>query len=119
MLINSEYTNISEPAQELPSRAMPSVGGNITTQSVQPQGEIMEEGRKKEKKINIMVWTGFASYYLFNNCGSLPGLGSGIGLALDSIVKKKAKTQIGIPMKHSFLTPCKKSKFYTKISTIY
>ena len=26
---------------------MPSVGGNITAQSVQPQGEISEEGRKK------------------------------------------------------------------------
>ena len=32
----------SEPAQELHSRDMPSVGGNTTTQSVQPQGEIPE-----------------------------------------------------------------------------
>ena len=32
---------------ELHSRAAPSVGGNITAQSVQPQGEIPEEGRKK------------------------------------------------------------------------
>ena len=29
------------------SRAAPSVGGDITAQSVQPQGEILEVGRKK------------------------------------------------------------------------
>ena len=33
-----------EPAQD--SRAMPSVGGNIIAQLVQPQGEIPEDGRK-------------------------------------------------------------------------
>ena len=40
----------SVPAQELHSRAVPSVGGSITTQSLQPQGEISEEGRKKIKQ---------------------------------------------------------------------
>ena len=39
----------SGSAYELHSRAAPSVGGNTTTQSVQTQGEIPEEGRKKEK----------------------------------------------------------------------
>ena len=47
-VINYGYSHISEPAQELHSRAAPSVGGNITTQLVQPQREIPEEGRKKE-----------------------------------------------------------------------
>ena len=50
-VINSGYSHISEPAQELHSRAEPSVGGNITSQSVKPQGEILEEDRKK--KLNI------------------------------------------------------------------
>ena len=49
-VINSGYSHISEPAQELHSRAAPSLGGNITAQSFQPQGEIPEEGRKKVKK---------------------------------------------------------------------
>ena len=40
---------ISEPAKELHRRAAPSVRGNITTQSVQLQGEIPEEGRKNTK----------------------------------------------------------------------
>ena len=44
---NSGSSHISEPAQELHSRAVPSVGGNNTAQSVQLQGEIPEEGRKK------------------------------------------------------------------------
>ena len=47
-VIDSEYSHISEPAQELHSRATPSVRGNIIAQSVQPQGEIPEEGRKKD-----------------------------------------------------------------------
>ena len=46
-VINSGYSHRSVPAQELHSRAAPSVGGSITAQSVQPQGEIPEEGRKK------------------------------------------------------------------------
>ena len=46
-VINSGYSHISEPTLELQSRAAPSAGGNITAQSVQPQGEIPEEGRKK------------------------------------------------------------------------
>ena len=37
----------SEPALELHNRAAPSVGGKITAESVQPQREIPEEGRKK------------------------------------------------------------------------
>ena len=49
-VINLGYSHISEPAQELHSRASPSVRGNITTQLVQPRGEIPEEGRKKKKK---------------------------------------------------------------------
>ena len=44
---NSGSSHISEPAQELHSRAVPIVGGNNTAQSVQLQGEIPEEGRKK------------------------------------------------------------------------
>ena len=48
-VINSGYSHISEPALELQSRAAPSVRGNITAQSVQPQGEILEEGRRKKK----------------------------------------------------------------------
>ena len=44
---NYGSSNISEPTQELHSRATPSVEGNTTTQSVQPQGEIPEEGRNK------------------------------------------------------------------------
>ena len=39
-----DNSHISEPALELHSRSAPSVRG-ITTQSVQPQGEIPEEGR--------------------------------------------------------------------------
>ena len=46
MMINSGYSHISEPAQVLHSRA-PSVGGNITAQSVQSQREIPEESKKK------------------------------------------------------------------------
>ena len=50
-VINSGYSHMSEPAQEpaqeLHSRAAPSVKGNITAQSVQPQGEISEEGTKE------------------------------------------------------------------------
>ena len=49
-VINSGYSHRSvptKPPQELNSRAVPSVGGSITAQSVQPQGEIPEEGRKK------------------------------------------------------------------------
>ena len=48
--INSGYSHISEPTQELHSRAAPSVRGIITAQSVQLQGEIPEEGRRKNKK---------------------------------------------------------------------
>ena len=44
-----DNSHISEPALELHSRAAPSVGG-ITAQSVQPQGEIPEEGRTEKKK---------------------------------------------------------------------
>ena len=44
---NSGYSHISVPAQELHSRAAPSVGGSITAQLVQPQEEIPEEGKKK------------------------------------------------------------------------
>ena len=47
MVMNSEYSQISEPALELHSRAAPSVGGNITTQSVLTQEEIPEEGQIK------------------------------------------------------------------------
>ena len=47
-VINSGYSHISEPALELHSRAAPSVRGNITAQSVQPQGEIQEDGRRKK-----------------------------------------------------------------------
>ena len=50
-VINSGYSHISEPAQELHSRAEPSVGGNITSQSVKPQGKILEEDRKKKKAV--------------------------------------------------------------------
>ena len=46
-VINSGYSRISVPTQELHSRAAPSVGDNITAQLSQPQGEIPEEGRKK------------------------------------------------------------------------
>ena len=49
-VINFGYSHISEPALELHSRAASSVGGNITAQSVQPQGEIPEEGRKKAQQ---------------------------------------------------------------------
>ena len=42
------YWIISEPALKLHSRYAPSVGG-ITAQSVQPQGEIPEEGRTEKK----------------------------------------------------------------------
>ena len=48
-VINSGYSHISEPTQELNSRAAPSVGGSITAQLVQPQGEIPEEGRKRDE----------------------------------------------------------------------
>ena len=47
LVINSGYSHISEPALELNNRAAQSVRGNITDQSVQPQGEIPEEGIKK------------------------------------------------------------------------
>ena len=50
-VINSGYSHRSLPAQELLSRAVPSVGGSITAQLVQPQGEIPEEGRKKNECI--------------------------------------------------------------------
>ena len=56
-VINSGYSHISEPTQELNSRAMPSVGGNITAQSVQPQGEIPENGRKKGQLIPNLFLT--------------------------------------------------------------
>ena len=46
-VINSAYSHISVPAQELHSRATLSVGGSITAQSVQLQGKILEDGRKK------------------------------------------------------------------------
>ena len=42
-VINSGHCHISEHAQQLHSRDVPSVRGNISAQSVQPQGE---EGRK-------------------------------------------------------------------------
>ena len=48
MGINSEYSQISEPAPELHSKAAPSVGGNITAQLVLTQEEIPEEGWKKK-----------------------------------------------------------------------
>ena len=47
-VINTEFldnSHISEPALKLHSRAAPSVGGNITAQSILTQGEIPEEGR--------------------------------------------------------------------------
>ena len=53
-VINSGYSHISEPALELHSRAAPSVGGNIIAQSVQSRGEILEEGRKKQKKTLVV-----------------------------------------------------------------
>ena len=43
-----DNNHISEPALELHSRAVPSVRG-ITTQMVQPQGEIPEEGSTEKK----------------------------------------------------------------------
>ena len=46
-----ENSHISEPFLELHSRPALSVGG-ITAQSVQPQGEIPEEGRT-EKKVKL------------------------------------------------------------------
>ena len=45
-----DNSHISEPAPELHSRAAPSVGG-ITAQSVQPQGDILEEGRTDKKTL--------------------------------------------------------------------
>ena len=48
MVIKSGYSHISEPALELHSRAAPSVGGNITAQSVLTQGEISEEDRSEK-----------------------------------------------------------------------
>ena len=42
----------SVPAREQHSRVAPSVGGSINALSVQPLGEIPEEGRRKK----IMVW---------------------------------------------------------------
>ena len=50
-VINSGYSHRSVPAQELHCMAAPSVGGSITAQSVQPQEEIPEEGRKNTKKL--------------------------------------------------------------------
>ena len=52
---NFGYSHISVPAQELHRRAAPSVEGSITAQSVRPQGEILEEGRKKVKLIRKRV----------------------------------------------------------------
>ena len=39
--------HLNNGALRLHRRDAPSVGGSITAQSVQPQGEIPEEGRKK------------------------------------------------------------------------
>ena len=47
-VFSSGSSHILEPAQELHSRAGPSVRGNTTAQLVQPQGEILEEGRRKK-----------------------------------------------------------------------
>ena len=55
-VINFGYSHISEPALELHSRAASSVGGNITAQSVQPQGEIPEEGRRKKSIVFSFSW---------------------------------------------------------------
>ena len=49
MLIKSGYSHILDPALELHRRATSSVRGNITTQSVLTQGEILEEGRYQKK----------------------------------------------------------------------
>ena len=59
-MINSGHSHRSVPAQELYSMAAPSVGGSVTTQSVQPQGEIPEEGKKKIKLVTIeltFIWS--------------------------------------------------------------
>ena len=53
-VINSGYSHISEPAQELHSRAWPSVRGNITAQLVQPQGE---NPGGRQKKSNIYLYS--------------------------------------------------------------
>ena len=55
---------LSEPALELYSRAVPRVRG-ITPQSVQPQGEIQEEGRT-EKKTTKQVHFSSKSVHLLN-----------------------------------------------------
>ena len=67
---------MSVPTQELHSRAAPSVGGSITAQSVQPQGEILEEDRRKKNNVYSSANT-FISIKQFTpgpdlNC-SLPG----------------------------------------------
>ena len=51
-----DNSHIQEPALKLHSRAAPSIGG-ITAQSVQPQGEIPEEGRteKRKKESNVYL----------------------------------------------------------------
>ena len=61
---NSEYSQISEPALELHSRAAPSVGGNITAQLVLTQEEISGEGRYKKmlpvkylsRELNVLLF---------------------------------------------------------------
>ena len=74
-----DNSHISEPALELHSRAALSVGG-ITAQSVQPQGEIQEEGRTEKKiilprpagtkqccilEVFTQVWIGGGRFKLF------------------------------------------------------
>ena len=54
-VINSGHSHGSVPTQELWSRAAPSVGGYVTTQSVQPQGEIPEKKIiiKKQGEVSV------------------------------------------------------------------
>ena len=44
-----------DTAIDLHSRAAPNVGGSITAQLVQPQGEIPEEGRKTRKNCFLSI----------------------------------------------------------------
>ena len=50
-VINSGYSHISEPTQELHSRAVPKVGGNITAQLVQPRGKSRRKAEKSEEVV--------------------------------------------------------------------
>ena len=63
-VINSGYNHISVPSQKLYSRAAPSVGGSITAQSVQPQGEMPEEGRKNSLVYLYEIDLAIKSVYL-------------------------------------------------------